>query len=66
MAELISKGKDLLGLSKKKERKARHYEFGRDPVTGFRNNKGTYKGQPKRRKEVVDTPEFESDFSKLN
>ena len=64
MAELISKGKDFLGLTEEKECKARHYEFGRDPVSGFRNDKGTYKGQPKRRKEEINTSELETDFSK--
>ena len=42
MSELLSKGKGLLGLSKNKERKAWQYEYGSDPVSGLRNNKGTY------------------------
>lgn len=50
MSELLSKGKGLLGLSKNKERKARQYEYGSDPVSGLRNNKGTYSGQSKRRR----------------
>lgn len=50
MSELLSKGKELLGLSKKKQRKARQYEFASDPVSGLRNNKGTYSGQSKRRR----------------
>lgn len=65
MAELLDRGKELLGLTKKKGRKDCHYEYGRDPVSGFRNNKGTYQGQPKkRRKEIsfaLETPGFESD-----
>ena len=50
MSELLRKGKGLLGLSKNKERKARQYEYGSDPVSGLRNNKGTYSGQSKRRR----------------
>ena len=50
MSELLSKGKGLLGLSKNKERKAWQYEYGSDPVSGLRNNKGTYSGQSKRRR----------------
>ena len=44
MEELISKSKGFL----KKKHKPRHYEFGTDPVTGRRNNKGTYSGTPQR------------------
>lgn len=50
MSELLSKGKELLSLSKRKQRKARQYEFASDPVSGLRNNKGTYSGQSKRRR----------------
>ena len=65
MAELLSKGKELLGLGRKKERKPRHYEFGRDPSTGPRNDKGTYKGQPKKRRTELSSEVFglESDGS---
>lgn len=65
MAELLDKGKELLGLTKKKGRKDRHYEYGRDPVSGLRNNKGTYQGQSKKRRKEIsfapETPGFESD-----
>ena len=58
MTELISKSKELLGFTKKRKRKPRHYEFATDPVTGFRNNKGTYTGQAKtRRRDNSSTPE---------
>ena len=62
MAELINKSKELLGLNKKRRKRA-HYEYSTDPVTGLRNNKGTYSGQvPKRKKEVsveCETPELD-------
>ena len=58
MTELISKSKELLGFTKTKKRKPRHYEFATDPVTGFRNNKGTYNGPAKtRRTNSISTPE---------
>ena len=45
MEELISKGKEFLGIGRKKPRKKTHYEFRTDPTTGIRSNKGTYSGQ---------------------
>lgn len=50
MSELLSKGKELLGLSNKKQQKAQQYEFASEPVSGLHNNKGTYSGQSKRRR----------------
>lgn len=45
MSELLNESKELLGLSKKRQQRPRHFEFSTDPVTGFRSNKGTYSGQ---------------------
>ena len=53
MAELINKSKELLGISKNKKRKPVHYEFSNDPVTGLRNNKGTYTGQLQKRRQDI-------------
>ena len=51
-AELISRSKEFLGLTKKPHKQV-HYEYSSDPVTGLCNNKGTYTGQvPKRKKEL--------------
>ena len=52
MAELISRSKEFLGLTKK-PRKQAHYEYSSDPVTGLRNNKGTYTGQVLKRKKEL-------------
>ena len=52
MAELISRSKEFLGLTKK-PRKQGHYEYSSDPVTGLRNNKGTYTGQVLKRKKEL-------------
>ena len=52
MAELIIRSKEFLGLTKK-PRKQAHYEYSSDPVTGLRNNKGTYTGQVLKRKKEL-------------
>ena len=44
MAELISRSKEFLGLTKKPCKQAR-YEYSSDPVTGLCNDEGTYTGQ---------------------
>lgn len=41
MAELINKSKEFLGVGQRK-RRAQHFEFSTDPLTGFRSNTGTY------------------------
>ena len=71
MSELLNKSKELLGISKKKQRRPSHFEFSTDPVTGVRNNKGTYTGQlKKRRKEIGESgecaPTFELDHDGMS
>ena len=47
MAKLISKSKEMLGVTKRKQ-KAQHFEFSTDPVTGFRSNTGPYSDRSKK------------------
>ena len=44
MAELINKSKEFLGVGQRK-RRAQHFEFSTDPLTGFRSNTGTYSNE---------------------
>ena len=51
MAELINKSKELLGVGKRK-RRAQHFEFSTDPLTGLRSNTGTYSKRSRKGKKV--------------
>ena len=64
MEELISKGKEFLGIGRKKLREKTHYEFSTDPITGIRSNKGTYSGRlQKKRKQTSDKSTETFEFS---
>lgn len=52
MAELINKSKELLGVGKRK-RRAQHFEFSTDPLTGFRSNTGTYSKRSRKGKKAA-------------
>ena len=52
MAELINKSKEFLGVGQRK-RRAQHFKFSTDPLTGFRSNTGTYSKRSRKGKKVA-------------